>query len=61
MTADGRLLETMPSRAIDLRPRLARAVDTLSAFRDADGAVAFAQIARRVDAWASRRFGGLFQ
>jgi len=55
MTTRPLLLEAARPRALDLHPRLARAVDTLSALHDADGASAFAQIALRVDIWASSR------
>jgi hypothetical protein len=54
-----RLIETMPARAIDLRPRLAGAVDALDALGDADCANALEAIRRRVDAWASQRFSGV--
>jgi hypothetical protein len=47
----GRLQEVMPSRAIDLRPRLARAVDALAALSETKCANAFQEINRRVDAW----------
>lgn len=42
-----RLIETMPSRAIDLRPRLARAIDALDAVGEADCASVFELIRRR--------------
>jgi len=54
-----RLLETMPARAIDLRPHLARAVDRLSAFCAEDCADVFADVASRVETWRRDRFGGL--
>jgi len=52
-----RLLETMPSRAIDLRPHLARAVDTLTAFCAEDCADVLADVALRVETWRRNRFG----
>ena len=54
----GRLLEAMPLRAIDFRPRLARAMDALAALRERDRAEIFTEIALRVDECASRRFQG---
>jgi len=50
---EGRLVESMPSRAIDLRPRLARAIDTLSALCEGNCANVFQEITHRVDTWAS--------
>ena len=58
MTSSHRLLEAMPPRAIDLRPRLARAVDSLSALRDTNCTNVFDVIALRAATWISRRFGG---
>jgi hypothetical protein len=54
----GRLLEVMPSRAIDMRPRLARAVDALAAACETKCANLFLEINRRVDAWESHGFAG---
>ena len=54
-----RLLETMPSRAIDLRPHLARAVDCLTALGAEDCADVFADVALRVETWRRDRFDGL--
>jgi hypothetical protein len=47
-----RLLETMPARAIDFRPRLARAIDALSALREGEEAEVFVKIAMRAREWA---------
>jgi hypothetical protein len=44
-----RLLESRAPRAIDLRPRMARAVDTLSALREANCADTLMEIALRVE------------
>ncbi len=57
MTFNRTLLERMPPRALDLRPRLARAVDSVCALRDPNCANAFVQIALRADTWISQRFG----
>jgi hypothetical protein len=57
MTSSHRLVEAMPPRAIDLHPRLAGAVDSLSALRDTHCANAFVQIALRADTWISHRLG----
>jgi hypothetical protein len=45
----GRLIERMPSRAIDLRPRLAGAVDSWNALREVECTRVFDAIHRRVD------------
>lgn len=54
----GRLLEAARPRAIDFRPRLAHAIDTVTTLRDAGCANVFAEISWRVDAWMSRYFEG---
>ena len=46
-----RLLETMAPRAIDFRPRLARAIDALSALREGEEAEVFVKIAMRAREW----------
>ena len=45
----GRLIDRMPSRAIDLRPRLAGAVDSWNALREVECTRVFDAIHRRVD------------
>jgi hypothetical protein len=45
------LREAMRARAIDFRPRLARAIDALARLGDADRADIFARLARRVEEW----------
>jgi len=52
----GRLLEAARPRAVDFRPRLAHAIDTVSMLRDARCANVFAEIAWRVDTWMPHYF-----
>ena len=52
----GRLLEAARPRAVDFRPRLAHAIDTVSMLGDARCAKVFAEIAWRVDMWMPHYF-----
>jgi len=54
-----RLLETVRPRAIDLRPRLARALDKLSTLHDPNGANGLVEIALRVEAWTRHHFAAV--
>jgi hypothetical protein len=54
-----RLLETVRPRAIDLRPSLARALDTLSKLHDPNGANGLVEIALRVEAWMRHRLAAV--
>jgi hypothetical protein len=50
----GRLLEAVRPRALDFRPRLAHAIDTVQSLGDAGCVKVFAEIDCRVDTWMSR-------